>query len=1286
MKNFIFSFFLSLCGVVVSAQDVITPIVPNTPGNVSKIYKYTPGDVGIFYNTTGGNEWAIVNAGREDGDEDGACDSKLFNMKTGEIRKVEIAPGRYLRFKGGSVDANILVGRIVTGNIDTNRAASYNQKTGKLTLYPDRYDSNGGRWRNGHLTGCTPDGRFAFGYYQGYLGPSTGDEDIPHDWWYRPLLVNVETGEVIKIDDSVLPRGGGMEAYKLTSISDDGRYVRGEGNWFMEGGASFTYDTQTKRCVSVSFNTLEDSHGESVQTVLARLQKKHPELINISGLSAVSLTRRTYRCTATFKDSQGNQKTAMAIYFREVKGDGDIADREEDIKIYDEIEEGGVNISAIDDNGTCYGMTETGGPLRNFKVLYDGKYWVSFNQICKQKYGYDFYEVTGFERSGSIMGVSPDGRRLISYVDPMGESFCFDFGMTAHEACEGLDFLGSYAVAPEDGSQFESVKSVEITFERPVRILGTGKNIHLYNSKGEQVREGLSTDAALQFKQDSRTTVIASVRSYTLNDGEEYTFVIDAGTFVTEKSDDCLSNEIRVKYIGRKGPVKMVSSVPEENSKVARLDNQSSYIIMTFDAKVKLVDDKETMAKLEHEDGTYAGTLTMVPGYLESTKNQVLLNPTSTINLYEGQKYRVVIEPGMLCDYSDSEKSWNERIELMLEGGYVRPVPTGEVLFSDAWDDIAESLNTWLRYEGDHLTPQYTPQSWEFDADNQPWNFSIRESDENPDYCAASHSMYAPSGKSDDWMITPQINMPEEGKVVLEFDAQNYIQNVEDVLNVYVYSDKRMISYLNDNNMKEIKANAKLVFSEVLNAGETREGLAGEWTRYSVDLSEWAGQDIYIAFVNDNYNKSAIFVDNVIVRREVLCELAVDYADVVVDAKEQKVSGKFTVKTDKRISAVRMELLDSEGMEIDAIEWTGLSGNLKDMTRPFSFAKPLPLRAASVNDYAINVKMTIDGEMRNTLVQSKLTNLAFQTTKRVVLEEMTGLDCPNCPLGIVTIEKLRKIHGDRFIPISLHTYTGDPYAVNVIDYSNGLGLLAAPSARIDRTQGVYYPMKSIGTEYLDTDADDPLWMNVVADRMNALPMCDLTISASPITGIRGEEITYTADVTYAVDVKDQQLSLVFVVLEDNIVNYQQNAFGGVESPLLMEWGLGGANSGEYVYPFIHNDVARGIVGNNFGGSIGLFPTAFTAGQKETATITQSLPSNILDANNLHVVGMLIDSQTGEVINAATCKYGETTGIRPTPTLPLMGGRTSTERFNLNGQRIDTDYHGIVIMNGKKVIK
>lgn len=1229
-----------LCALGINAQSVVVPIVPNTPTNTSKIYKYTPNDGGIFYTMTRGNEWAIVNIGRADGDVNHGCKSQLFNMNTGDMFPVMVQ-GRDIPFEMASNDGNIVVGHY--GDV----ACSVNRATGKMTIYPNRP-----LWHGGKLVDCTPDGKYAVGYYEGYLGKSD-DSDIPNDWFYRTLLVDTETGDTIATPGIPKTKRNGQsyQSIKFTSISPDGRYINGAIDWYLDGGMNFTYDRILDKVVNQSMLSI----------YCGDVAAKYDNVVSVSG-GMVSPSGNAFGCNVTLRQPDGSTKTCMGVYFR---------DREE-LVTYPDAEDGGVSICALDDNGTYYGINETGSPLRDFKILYDGKYWVTLNQLCHQRYGYDFFEATGFERSGTIMGVSPDGHKLISFADPMGESFCFDFGMTSKEACSTLDFLSQYTVTPEGGSQFEQLKSVEITFERPVRINGNGSYIHLYDSKGTEVAVGLSTEYALQHKGESKNTVIASIRNRTLTDGEDYTFVIDANAFATEKSDDCFSKEIRINYVGRQGAVKMQKCTPEPESRIMKLDNISSYVIMTFDRKVQLTDTP--MATLRHEDGSFAAQMTMVAGYLESTKNQILLYPSSTVNMYDGQRYTVVIEEGSICDYSGNTKSYNERIEVEYTGTYVRPVPTGHVLFQDSWDDIAESLTTWMRYDGDKLTPQSTPAAWEFDNENQPWNFSLRESNDNPDYCAGSHSMYAPSGTSDDWMMTPQINMPDEGTTMLEFDAQSYYLDSKDVLDVYVYEDSRVISYLNDNNMGEIKANCVKVFSEVLSAGATMEGLANEWTHYTVDLSAWNGKDIYVAFVNQNYNKSAIFVDNVLIQRELLYSLALDYDDSVVDADEQKISGKLGIVTDKPVTAISLALRDADGNELDRIEWNNISGSTQGRQIPFAFAKTVPLVPGKVTDYSIDI--TINDRLDT--YKGTITNLVFAPVKRVVLEEMTGIDCPNCPLGIVTIEKLRKMYGERFIPVSLHTYTGDPYAYGVTDYSNGLELNSAPSARINRIKGIYYPMVSSSTEYLDQYPSDPLWLDVVAEQLDRMALCDIAIRAE-FTDDTRHEVRYSADVKYAVDATNQQLSLLFVVLEDGLENYQQNGFGGVESPLLKEWGKGGSYSDGYVYPYLHNDVARTYVGSNFSGTLGLFPTSFFAGETVTATVSAEFPSQVI-ADNAHVVGMLINTQTGEVMNAAECRYvmaDNTDGIdTPTSTLP-----SDAVIYNLNGQRITTPHKGLYIQNG-----
>ena len=125
-------------------------------------------------------------------------------------------------------------------------------------------------------------------------------------------------------------------------------------------------------------------------------------------------------------------------------------------------------------------------------------------------------------------------------------------------------------------------------------------------------------------------------------------------------------------------------------------------------------------------------------------------------------------------------------------------------MFNDAFDNISQSLFLWMRYEGDHNKPMSQMQALEFDADNQPWNFSIRESDEGANYCMASHSMYAPSGRSDDWAVTPQIVIPDE-RCYLEFDAQSYHFAKSDSLTVIVYESEENYGALNAETIDKIK-------------------------------------------------------------------------------------------------------------------------------------------------------------------------------------------------------------------------------------------------------------------------------------------------------------------------------------------------------------------------------------------------------------------------------------------------------------------------------------------------
>ncbi len=1169
-----------------------------------KIHSYRPNDGGIFMNMSPNGNWGIIQLGSTQGS--GSATPKLYNLDTEEA--FEVKYGNYV-FGVSSVSAD---GNIVVGSL-SGRPAAFNRATNKLTVFPLR-----NLWQNGNLHSVTPDGKWAVGSYNGYNGKIEDIDELNHDYYYSTLYVNVETGDTIstpglpRLDKAHLDQ----HAIVFDQITPDGRYIVGRMSWYIiqpNSGFLFVYDTQEHTYRVVGFT--EDNKDEWAPVI--------PNLYNI--------------CDGSLSPD-GHWLSGMAYMTEPVEGSHFFREfgvpyrydmNSCEIEVFTDLD---VNVEScvIDNAGTIFANPNNGSPLRDFRVLFQDKYWITMSQICKQYYGFDFQEKTGFERTGTAVAVNGDGSRIASFVDPLGESYIFDFKQPVEKICENIDLLSNYSVSPSNGSIFSLLTSIEINFGRNVQVLGTGRNVHLYKADGTKVADGLSAgNQGLQMKTGSKTIVNAVFRSRQLEAGEKYYVVIDAGAIAVANDASRTNKEIRVNYEGREnGPVKHVSSVPESGTKLRQLD-ASSYVLLTFDCPVKLTEKAQAYVQ-RVEDGTVMGALTLSEGNTESTKNQVLLYPASTIYLYDAVDYAVVLEAGSLSDYTGAEVSYNQQIKVPYTGGYVREISNDAVLFSDDFNDPATSYVNWLRYEGDHNTPLASMQNWSFDKDNFPWQFGMSDSNEYSDMYAGSHSLYAPSSESDDWMMTPQISIPEDGNVILQFDAQSYNPDKDDVLKLFVYEDDFVIPYLNDAWMNDddgIRKNAVLLDEIHLSAGASQEKTSGEWTTYKYDLSKWAGKNVYIAFVNQNYNQSAIFVDNVSVKRELVYTIGFSNVDRVVGEKDITISGQFKVLTQDPVNSISLILKDADDQEVSRVEWPQISGNIKDVALPFAFPQPLPLQLGKENAYSIDITL---GE-RKEVYKGNIYNLTFEPVKRVVLEEMTGIGCPNCPLGIAVIEKCEKTFGDRFIPVSIHTYTGDPYGTGLSGYSDFLGLKAAPSARINRVPGAFSPMVSKEGSLIYTNPDAPLWFDVVAQQLSVMSLADITLSAR--TSQDGKFINFNSSLRYALDAKDTHLSLLLLVLENGIINYQDNNYGTLDDEILGEWGEGGIYSAATVYPFVHNDVVRSVIGQTFSGTSGLFPSTLEAGKTYTTELSSNWPTSIADVKNATAVAMLVDTQTGEVVNA-----------------------------------------------------
>lgn len=219
-----------------------------------------------------------------------------------------------------------------------------------------------------------------------------------------------------------------------------------------------------------------------------------------------------------------------------------------------------------------------------------------------------------------------------------------------------------------------------------------------------------------------------------------------------------------------------------------------------------------------------------------------------------------------------------------------------------------------------------------------------------------------------------------------------------------------------------------------------------------------------------------------------------------------------------------------------------------------------------------------------------------------------------------------------------------------------------------------------------TNASSPLWYDIVSKLLDEPALCDFSVTAST----DGNTIDCKAEVNYAITADGQQLSVLLIVLEDSLTNYQSNAFGTIEQSLFGEWGKGGIysaeNSNGYAYPVIHNDVARSVIGTTLGGTIGLFPTSFKAGESYTASITAPFPSTVVTPANAHIVALLINSQTGEVVNAANSPI-----VRNPNANSITENKTTDELhsiYTITGVRIKASQMkkgSLYIINNKKVL-
>lgn len=1170
-----------LNGICASAQPL--------PG--IKILKIAYPDGAIVSRLSDNGKWAVAQVGMSEAIKDAS--PRIINVDTQEDTPLTI----------GAVACDISDdGNIVVGNYQ-GCPAWWNNSEGEWhsISVPEPYNE-------GTFAAITPDGRYAVGTFSNLM-----------DYTERPILFDINKQVEITLDN--LPQVGmtnePVTQNRFIDISPDGRYILGTVQYSYPSPPelfSYVYDRETSAYHIIGFD--ENPGGDWTPLAKDLFFTDEPAM----SPNGKWVCGKAYIC---HKDGFSDFATEYYTAFR-------YNIQAHELEVYDEaIEDAGNPAFCIADSGELLGATPMTSPLRNWNVRH-GAYWYPFAQIWRQQYSGDFSS-TGYDQTGTPVSVSGDGRRIACIVDPQGESYIAILPDNIREAATGVRLIANYIPIPETGSAFETLGELEILFDRDIQALSAPSAVTLVDTDGNIVRHALyfSPDESLKSK------IIIGFRPQHLDAGKTYTVVIPAGAVALAGDKAQTNDEIRLEYKGRAaGPIALTSFYPADYSVVTKIDAAESPILLEFETNVLVA--KNASAQLVHDGGDEDGYL-VTPLYFTAQKNHVGLFPPSVIYLYDGEKYRVEVAAGSLTDVRGEGGSAN--FDLHLIGNYVREISQNdETIFADDFSNIAASLNTYMLYDGDGNAPSAMMKEMEFTATTTAWNFSLRESMENSDIFAGSHSMYATPGQSDDWMVLPGLNLPDQW-CTLEFDTQSYDPAKNDRLRVVALPCDDVVNFADHTFINKMETQGTVLFDEVVSAGDSKDRQADEWTHVRLSLADFGGKMIYLAFVNQNRDESMVFIDNIKVKRNLKYLIEVTSPESVAALDEQRIAGKLVANSDnEQIAAVSLTLKDEKGEVVSTFARQNL-GMTKGQSLSFAFESPLQLSLGDVTTYSIEPTITMsDGKIYDTRLDGRVKNLAHATKPHVVVEEMTGLDCGNCPLGILALEHLEHLYPGSIYPVSIHTYTGDPYASGLEGYTAFLGIMGAPTGMVNRNGKVISPIGNNNSFY--GDDVNPTWADLARQAMTTMPEADIDAQISLDRSAGTLDIDL--EVLSALNLSNVNYNVFAVVLEDEVRAYQHNYFAEQTGNLFGEWGAGGIYGKEYVRPYIHRDVARQFIGYSYAGTAGLLPQTMEAGKTYTARLSDYIPQNLAVRDDgrdpldyLKAVVVLLNANTGRIVNA-TC--------------------------------------------------
>lgn len=280
--------------------------------------------------------------------------------------------------------------------------------------------------------------------------------------------------------------------------------------------------------------------------------------------------------------------------------------------------------------------------------------------------------------------------------------------------------------------------------------------------------------------------------------------------------------------------------------------------------------------------------------------------------------------------------------------------------------------------------------------------------------------------------------------------------------------------------------------------------------------------------------------------------------------------------------------------------------------------------------YDVNVNISsVNGDLDKNISDNSLTakfyNKEYLFKKKVVVEEGTGTWCSWCPIGIVSLEQMKKKYPETFIPIAIHV--NDPMQIQTYQgFIETFFATGIPAAVLDRKINVYPAFNEVEKAYLQLCTPADAGIDLYAEFVDELSS-KISVRTNTVFGFSEEDANYR---------------IILVLLENGVTGYSQvNGYSGGEAGP-----MGGFENLPNPIPedqIKFDYVARGVY-KSYTGILKSIPENIVKGENYEFEYNITVPLNVKDRDSLMLVAMIYDVDNGVIVNSDLSNINEYSGL------------------------------------------